>query len=279
MSVPEEVTVDDALRRGRKMVFIPKIIFYLTLPFIVFGAHSSFGLGSLLETGLIMFFVTFFVPSIYWCIMVTRWKLWAFDKVRNVHELEERAIIYGILSKKGSLLEKLEIRTADQQRKFKMLQDKFNQPDIFVNTPSIPEETTIYYNSRREVIIIVLFSVLFFALIILGILSPLRIQYFGVSLIPLFFIIRHYLLLKDREVQILLNAEGIQMAGVRFYTWDVISDVGITSRGVPPIHELIYRCPAGVWIIEINNLGTNKGDLLKMISEYKSRFNARNAVN
>lgn len=233
----------------------------------------------MLKTGLITLFVTFFVPSLYWCIVVTRWKLWAFEKVRNVKELEERAVIYGILSKKGGFFEKLEIRTPGQQRKLKTLQDKFNQPDVFVDTPSIPVETAIYYNRKRELIIIVLFTILFLAVIILGILSPVHIPSFGVSLIPLFFIIKHYLLLKDRDVQILLNTEGIQVAGVRFYTWEVISDIGITGHGVPPVYYLNYKCPAGAWSIEINNLSTNKNELLKMISEYRSRFNVRNAVN
>lgn len=279
MPIPENVTVDDALRRGRKMVVIPQRVFYLILPLLMLIVQSSFGPGSLLETGLITAFVTFFVPFLYWCVMVTRWKLWAFDKVRNVHELEERAVIYRITTNKGGFFEKLEIRTPGQQRKLKMLQNKFHQPDIFVDTPSIPEETAIYYDRKRELIIIVLFTILFLAVIILGIMSPVHIPCFGVSLIPLFFIIKHYLLLKDREVQILLNTEGIQMAGVHFYTWDVISDIGISSRGVPPIHELGYRCPAGIWIIGINNLSTNKSDLLKMISEYRSRFNARSGVN
>lgn len=143
---------------------------------------------------------------------------------------------------------------------------------------SIPEETNIYYNSKRELTIIVLFSILFLAVIILGIMSPVHIPCFGVSLIPLFFIIKHYLLLKDREVQILLNAEGIKMAGVRFYRWDVISDIGITGHGTPPLYYLNYKCPAGAWSIKINNLNTNKNELLKMVSEYKSRFNARNAI-
>jgi hypothetical protein len=277
MPIPENVTVDDALRRGRKMVVIPQRVFYIILPFLAL-IMLGFAPGHLLEKGLIMALITFFVPPLYWCIMVTRWKLWAFDKVRNVHELEDRAIIYGILSKKGGFFEKLEIRTPGQQRKLKMLQDKFNQPDIFVDAPSIPEETSIYYDRKRELIIMALFTILFLAVIILGIMSPIHVPCFGVSVVPLFFIIKHYLIFKDRDVQLLLNAEGIQMAGVRFYMWDVVSDIGINSYGVPPTHYLDYKCPAGAWSIEINNLSTNKNDLLKMISEYRSRFNVRNSV-
>jgi hypothetical protein len=210
--------------------------------------------------------------------MVTRWKLWAFDKVRNVHELQERAVMYGILGKKGGFFEKLEIKTPGQQRKLKALQDKFNESDIFIDDPSIPEETQIYYERKKELVKIVLFALLLLGIIILGIVRALLMPCLLVSVIPVYFIIAHYQVLSDSEVQILLNAEGIKMAGVRFYTWDKISDIAITSRGTPSIHYFSYRCPAGEWVIELNNLNTSKSYLLKMISEYRSRFNTQNVV-
>ncbi|OCX52943.1 hypothetical protein BEL04_01035 [Mucilaginibacter sp. PPCGB 2223] len=275
MPVPENVTVDDALRRGRKIIVIPQKVLYIVLVTMIFIE----GLLSWWEKGLVIFLIAFFVPQLYWCIVVTHWKLWAFDKVRNIHELEERAIMYGMLSRKGSFFEKLEIRTPAQQRKLNMLQAKFDQPDIFIADTSIPEETIIRYDRRKELVKIVLFTSLFLGAITLGIVKVGVIPSMVVSVIPLFFIIKHCLVFQDRDAQILLNARGIQTSGgVGFYTWDYISDIAITSQGFPAIYTLNYKCPAGQWEIDVNNLNTNKNRLLKLISEYRSRFNDGNVI-
>jgi hypothetical protein len=49
--------------------------------------------------------------------MITKWRVWAFENVRNVHELKKRAIQEKLISADSSIFEKTEIRTERQEIK------------------------------------------------------------------------------------------------------------------------------------------------------------------
>jgi hypothetical protein len=75
----------------------------------------------------------FIMPWFYWSLAITHWRLWAFENVRNVHELKNRAIKKKLIWKDGSFFETTEIRTALQKDHWIRLLEKFNKQDIFLS--------------------------------------------------------------------------------------------------------------------------------------------------
>jgi uncharacterized coiled-coil protein SlyX len=84
--------------------------------------------------------------------MITKWRVWAFENVRNVHELKKRAIQEKLISADSSIFEKTEIRTAKDKERLRLLAHKFEQDDLFQDDLTIANETTIYYSKGKNLI-------------------------------------------------------------------------------------------------------------------------------
>ncbi|MEP7318415.1 MAG: hypothetical protein ABI921_06730 [Panacibacter sp.] len=80
----ETVTVDEAIKKRHRMVTYPVIAIIVILNGFIFYSifqHSIEGWYSV--TGILL---SIAIAWLYWSIMITRWRLWAFDNVRNVHD-------------------------------------------------------------------------------------------------------------------------------------------------------------------------------------------------
>lgn len=56
------------------------------------------------------------VAWVYWSFAITRWRIWAFSNVDDVHLLKERAIAGQLIWPDGSIFEKTERRTARERK-------------------------------------------------------------------------------------------------------------------------------------------------------------------
>lgn len=135
----ETVTVDEAISKGHRMVNYPVMV-------IVFGTIGiTLYLGSqklIPVCGFLLgFILTFVFAWLWWSFMITKWRLWAFDNVRNVHELKKRAIQEKLIWSNNSFFEKTEIRTVTDKDKLNTLSNKFNQEDVFLDDLTIANET------------------------------------------------------------------------------------------------------------------------------------------
>jgi hypothetical protein len=98
--VYETVTVDEAIAKAQRTINLPVILFIIggiggtvyvasqkILPYwvIPIGIVLAIGLGWL-----------------YWSFMIPKWKVWAFENVRNVHELQKRAVREKLIWAEGS---------------------------------------------------------------------------------------------------------------------------------------------------------------------------------
>lgn len=123
----ETVTVDEALKRGQRMISYPITVFMLgsigLSIYLVMHLHFS---PNILPAG---FAIGIVAPRIYWSFMITKWRLWAFENVRNVHELKRRAIRIRLFYPDGSIFERLEIRTLKDKERLKLIEKKFDLPD------------------------------------------------------------------------------------------------------------------------------------------------------
>jgi hypothetical protein len=144
----EAVTVEEAIKRGNRLVNYPVIL-------IMAGVcASSIFLGSQFKfpawTIIIAVLACLILPWLYWSFMITKWRIWAFGNVRNVHELKKKAVDGKLIWPDGSFWEKTEIRTTSDREKIARLEIKFNQPDVFSDDNNLPCETIVKYSKVKS---------------------------------------------------------------------------------------------------------------------------------
>lgn len=77
-----------------------------------------------LQTGL-GFVISFVFGWLWWSVFVTKWKIWAYSRVRKVRELKKRAIKDRLIWPDRSWFNKLEITTINQKRLLIKLNKRF----------------------------------------------------------------------------------------------------------------------------------------------------------
>lgn len=267
----ETVTVDEAIAKGHRMVNYPIfIIFFGTI-----GISLYLGIQKILPAWIFFagFGIGFASAWLWWSVMITKWRLWAFDKVRNVHELKKRAVQEKLIWADSRIFEKTEIRNARAKEKWKSLQHKFEQEDIFQDDLTIPNETIIYYSKNGNFVemIIMLFclgmGIYLFAYTDRYILGSI------LSVMGAYFSYKKYKDATNTTPQIILNDKGIQTISTKFYKWTAIKNEEVISKGSgkQTRHLLIYEHPNGMEQLEIDDYATNPKNLSKLLILYRGR--------
>lgn len=70
-----------------------------------------------------VFLVSWPLAWLAWSLLVPRWRVWAYERVENLDELKMQGIAAGLIWREGHLLERTEIRTRDQRRRLRELED------------------------------------------------------------------------------------------------------------------------------------------------------------
>lgn len=267
------VSVDEALARGRKMLINIPMILLFTPPviatYLVIQKEYS---GWLI---MILFVLGLVLAYLYWAVMVTRWRLWAFENVRNVHELKKRAIKEKLIYEEGSFYEKTEIRTSSDKEKWQLLQSKFDQPDLFMDDYDVPAETIIYYSKSKN------FGELIFMLVLMGgglylaLKTDSHLIGGGIAIFALVMAFKEFREATNNEPQIILNDKGIQTIKTEFKTWSEISDeeVVVESSGKNTTCQLVYYYDDYERAeLLIDDYNTNQRDLEKLLRVYRGRY-------
>ncbi|HMG82021.1 MAG TPA: hypothetical protein VK559_03220 [Ferruginibacter sp.] len=269
----ETVTIDEAMKKGSKMITYPLFIIFI----VIVGLSFYIGIENILPGWIIAvgFAVGIISAWLYWSIMITKWRLWAFDNVRNVHELKKRAIRANLIGKDNSFPEKTEIRTADDKEKWEALQAKFAQDDIFTDDLTVPDETVVYF-SKKQALFGALLGV---GMVALGIFlfkgnEITAVILFGVGLFTMYNQYKEY---KNTDPQVTLNNEGIESAGTSFFNWKDISDedVDVVSSGKSSTSYLVYYCPSGNVRLNISDFTTSTSELRHLLDVYRGRANKK----
>lgn len=269
----ETITVDEALARGQRMLMYPCI-------FILFGTMGLtlyLGLRNTIPTWGIPcgFLLSFVFCWLYYSFKITKWRIWAFENVRNVHELKKRAIQEKLIGADESIFEKFEIRTSRDKIKLGLLQDKFQQDDLFEDDLTIPFETVIY-NSRvsNGIVMIVMLFGLGGGIYLVAIIEKYIIGTI-LSVISAYISFSKYRDVKNAHPQIILNEKGIETSSTEFYRWNEIQNEEVISDGYGNHSHcyLIYNHPNGVERFQIDFLGTNSRNLNKLLRLYRGRSN------
>jgi|SRR6185312_16245148 hypothetical protein len=123
--MPDYISVDAAISRGRKTINLPVQLIQFSIVASTIYLVYEFKLPNWIYIILIPSAVL--VPWVYWSFKITKWRIWAFENVEDVHDLKQRAITAKLIWPDGNIFEKTEIRTAEDKRRLALIEKRFDQ--------------------------------------------------------------------------------------------------------------------------------------------------------
>jgi hypothetical protein len=235
----ENITVSKALNRSKILLVAAPLIAMM----VVFGL-SIFAIGKKLVPGPIavplMLIIGIGSGWLVWSFNVVKWKIWAYENVRNVHELTRKAINQNLIWPDGSWCNKTEIWSYDQKQKFRQLEKKFDIEDEYHDDLSIPKETSLYYSKVEIYLSLAIGAFFVFAFFYFGdrhnyiwIIMPL----FGI-----YFIYRGFKkFINSNKPQLIINDSGIYIdKNKENYVWDRITGLMVYSDKTGSFLSFLY---------------------------------------
>lgn len=272
----EYVTVNKAIRRGHLIVNVPVFVTIVGCPIIAFYLSKQ---NIIPNWGIAIAFIICFVFAwLIWSYMITKWRIWAFESVRNVHELKKRAIQEKLIWDDGSIFEKTEIRSRNDKIKIRKLEKKFEKEDVFREDYSLPPKIEIYYSKVKSyfesgVSILIIGVGVYF--LIKGDVKGLILG--GIMLvIGLYSMVKEFRKLFNNIPQIIISNKGMQTKNVEFKGWSSINEEEVINEGYGKSSKsyLIYFYDKNEFEkIEIDTLNVTYRELENMIRTYRIRYN------
>lgn len=272
----ESVTVAQAISKGKiKLVYLPMILIFLSIGIGIYlqtlKLIDGWMIAPICVIGLLLAWLT-------WSYFVVKWKVWAFENVRNVHELKRKAIQNNLIWKDESWLNKTEIINYEQKQKLKYLEKRFIEKDVYYDDSTVPKETIIKFSKGG-----IAFGLLFGSA---AIAFPMYLFLDGDSnYFYLIFIIVGGLLLYNsikrimaKEASIIINSLGIKLAKIEFMSWNSISDDVVEPRnsGKNKSYYLNFMYHGENFDIQIDDLDTTVEKLEKLLHVYRVRYEKNN---
>lgn len=274
-------TVDNALSRGQLVVNVPVFI----IMFGVMGLFFFLGFSGRLPVYFTPLGILIgpLVAWVYWSFAITRWRIWAFTNVDDVHELKHQAIVGQLIWPDGSFFEKTEIRTKKERTLISELEKRFKErkkKKQFIDDPTVPSVTKVHYSKSNLIIEILLMtgclSIGIYFLVtsdswVLGTLLVLTGAYFA---------IRDFKKLTTFEPQIILDEKGIEINGDK-YSWTEVQDSTTTFEtfGKTTASYIILETTSGTIKQNIDDYDTTFRELRHTLMVYRGRFEKATTAN
>ena len=272
----QEISVNKAINRGHLIVNIPVFICIIGIPALSFYLSNQnlipkWGIG-------IGFVLGFVIAWLVWSFMVTKWRIWAFENVRNVHELKKRAIQEKLIWNDGNIFEKTEIRNSEDKSRLKKLEKKFEQEDEYREDHSLPLKMEIHYSKAYNYvelgvsILIIGVGIYFFTK------AEIKQYILGaiMSGIGLYSTIKEFRKALDTKPKIIIDSRGIQTKNVEFKNWSSIKSEEVIQEGYGKSAKsyLIYFYDEEEFEkIQIDSLNVTHRELENIIRTYRIRNN------
>ena len=212
------------------------------------------------------------VPAFIHCRNVTKWKIWAFEEVRNVHELRRRALNEGIII---PFLERFIPLSREEQIQIERISVKFQQPDLYPQDAGMPDVVEVFYNKKYNL----LEATLYFLATCLALAWAFIWVIAGETdlLLPilpaLFFALCIYNLLQYRNVKprVVFRHDGIRVKST-FVHKSKIDDVVVSlNRKIPQLAVSEKGSLIDV-VIGINSLDIHLQKLHEIATVFKRRW-------
>lgn len=264
----KKVTVKEALRKGQIFLIYLPLIAIFSVIILCFILNNMLILGTwIIPFGLLLGFLSGWLA---WSYFVNKWKIWAYKNVRNIHELERKAIEQKLIWKSGSWFEKTEFKNSLQKQDLKLLEKKFLEKDVYNDDVRVPAETRIFY-SKSTLIFLFIINV---GMISIGALLSLRKEYFGLILLVfgLYNIYDQIKKLRNKNPQIIISDKGIELNNEELVSWNDIHNDRVFSSGRRPNNYLAFNDE----MIEIDELTIKFDELENLLNVYRVRFENKN---
>lgn len=271
----EKISVDKAIKRGHLIVNLPVLITIIGIPSLAFFLNEQ---NLIPEWGIwVSFFLGIVLAWLIWSVVITKWRIWAFENVRNVHELKKRAIQENLIWNDGSIFEKTEIRNRSDKAKLEKIAKKFEKDDEYKEDHAVPKKTEIYYSKTKSYI------ELFISILIIGVgiyffLKDENKGYvlgFIMILVGLYSSSKEIKKILNEEPQITIDDNGISTINVEFRSWNLISDEEVIQEGIGKSTKyfLFYFYEGQRFEkIDIASLNINRKKLENILRTYRLRY-------
>ncbi|MBF4518812.1 hypothetical protein IRZ71_20850 [Flavobacterium sp. ANB] len=260
------ITVNEAISKGKiRLVHLPMIVIIgiIILGFILY--YMKIVPGCSIP---ITFVLGFLCGWLTWSYFVNKWKIWAFENVRNVNELRRKAVDQKLIWENDSWFEKTEFKSLSQKIKLEELEKKFLENDVYKDDISIPKETLIFY-SKNTLIFLLIISL---GLISLGVYFLWEKEYFAIFISAFGFYMAYEQIkkLSDNDPQIIINDKGIQLKNKKLKSWSKIYNDRVFTRssGKNSRNYLSFNNE----MIEIDDLSIKFDELETLLHVYRVRF-------
>lgn len=270
----QEVSVNKAIKRGHLMVNVPVMVCLIGIPAVsIFLNQNDVIPGWAVVIGFVLGFV---LAWLIWSYMITKWRIWAFERVKNVHELKKRAIEEKLIWKDDHIFEKIEIRFKKDRIKLEELNHKFRTKDVYKDDPTVPPISKIYYSKKYSIIQLVI-SVGIISIGIVFLLNRNTPSYIiGTILagIGLYYGFKSGRKVLDQKPQLIIDSNGIKLKSEPLKTWHEIFDEQVIQEHISNAGKsyLIFYDEIDMYIkVDIDELNVTHDRLETILRTYRIR--------
>jgi hypothetical protein len=268
----ETLSVEKAIKIGKKRVHIPTYMFLFFGFLITFSFTTNlFTEKSILKVEFIPigFLLTIIFTVFFGNKLISKWKLWAFKNVRNVHELKNRAIQENLLYPNSSFMEKMEFKSSTEEKKWNEIQLKFKQEDIITENKKLNKEIKIYYSVRKTLYKSIGYLIMTCFLFFLAIENEFSFFIIAFTLGGFLLFISKVRKLINRKPQLTINEKGIKEGTNNLLKWKNINNEQIIANANKSELFLIYENKE--ILINIKDFEINKSNLKEIIETNRIR--------
>ncbi len=276
----KDISVNNAIKRGQLMVNLP--VFIVLFGFPSLSWYLSYQ-NIIPEWGILVASGCGFLFSwLIWSYLITKWRIWAFENVRNVHELKKRAVEAKLIWSDNHIFEKTEIRTKNEKIKLKKIQEKFALEDVYKEDYSVPPITKIYYSKFDYSIQLIIAIVVIFLGSYINFNGNIEIKNLVLgTIIILIGVYSGFLGYKKasyKEPIITINDKGISSRNIGFKNWSEIKNEEVITEGSGKSEKtyLFYWYDNNEYEqIDIDELNISHRKLENLLRTYRIRFNKK----
>jgi len=292
------VSVFEAVRKGKQTLLLPRILLALGLFYFIFIGWLFFTIlskathndaGIVYKFGLI--WITTSIPFVilpywFWSKRTTRWKLWAFENVKNVHELKHVARRAALYANYGSFLDKITIQTSSEREQWANLQSKFNRTDVFEDDAEVPAETVIYFSTAIRFLNILFYLAIgaVALLITRAAFHPGSAKWVAIPSISLmaWMLYLIFKMIKDvvqHKPQMVLSDKGIETIKDGLQSWEVIFNEHLTPGNRRDMGWILrYQHPGGITRLDIGHYAINHDKLEHLLRIHRGRYTGKRSA-
>jgi len=263
-----QISVEKALTRGRWLLrYIPVVLtIILTTVFTV----SSTGIQKNYFSTYVS--IALIIPLLlgYLATVSTYWRIWAFSRVTNVHQLKRRAIKEKLLTSDSNELPRIAFPSSAQKAAWTQIKRRFFDEDVFYDDKSVPERTLIFYSRKIAIFFFILGIVIVYFATLFTVTGRLKgyVMATTIALFGFYLIWRASKKISRRKPVLTLSSQGIIVLDSELLTWAAISDWQFVYRS----KNYYLDINDGLHSIKLNTLRIRRRSLLYLLEIYQQRY-------